>query len=131
MTKKINKNLLKQKKFVVLGLIICLLVIVSIYLNIQKTYSNTEYNYSFNYPKSANINFISSLNDSLNISEADTISVSFKSGSIMGLQINGLESLCYVKFTRPSNYLCIFSNRTKEDFLKDTEIQHLIKTIKF
>lgn len=94
-----------------------------------------EYGYSFDYQKSAEIIFISSLTDSLEVSGADTISVEFKSGKSLRIQAISPtadidEKLCEFSTSNDTVKLCL-SSPNGVNLFEDKEFAKLIKSIRF
>jgi hypothetical protein len=70
------KKIKQIKVFIVAGVILFVIGLLAIFQYPGKqAYVNTEYNYKFLYPKESKISFISSLEEDIDITKADTIAV--------------------------------------------------------
>jgi preprotein translocase subunit YajC len=155
-TKKLSYPFKTNKKLLFAVLLVAIFAILSIFLsNKQRSYTNTAYNYKFNYPKSSEISFISGMNGSASISQADTIGVMMSNNNTLRIQVIEKPNtemsntpviqtiqidrnrLDYVKIQGPCNYLiegnkiylCLLTTLTPEELPKNKELFNLLKSI--
>lgn len=127
---------LNQKTLLVLLTILLAFIFTTSYLSpLQTKYLNEEYQYSFKHPNSAKIIFISSLVNSADVQHADTISVEFKTGKILRIQVFTPDAvtpsnLCSVSIKQTRGQIC-FSSPNSNNLLEENEFLKLIKTIEF
>ena len=135
-------------------------LIFILFVNGDRTYKNSEYNFKFKYPKSAHLEFISSNNGTSEISLADTFGIIFlNSRSSMRIQvirkpnnmlanatvINSINfgnntynnvntgSPCNYLVSNEKIYLCILTNPDLniDQLQKNKEFLRIFKSIEF
>ena len=149
LTIKLFKN-----SFLIVLLVIIVTITIIFFLNRNNIYTNTVYNYRFEYPKTSKIDFISSLKGNTNIFTADTIGVNLSPSLSIRIQVLekpydsnvtivntiqlGKNKFDYIKTQAPCNYilsddkkdLCLLVNLVPEQLLKEKEAVDLLKSIK-